>query len=93
MLDFLAEKKIAEAISRGELADLPGEGRPLVLEDDPLVPEDWRVAYRVLKNAGFALKDVQQKKLSLMKARIEARYFKKVVTALSSCSRSRRPPF
>lgn len=28
-------------------------GRPLTLDDDTLVPEDLRVAYRLLKNAGF----------------------------------------
>jgi hypothetical protein len=34
VLDSLAEQKIAEAVSRGELDDLPGAGRPLDLEDD-----------------------------------------------------------
>jgi hypothetical protein len=43
MLDFLAEKKLSEAVSRGELDDLPGAGRPLDLQDDPLVPEDLRM--------------------------------------------------
>ena len=51
--DLLAEKRIREAQERGEFDDLPGAGRPLDLEDDPLVPEDLRVAYRLLKNAGF----------------------------------------
>ena len=53
MFDALAEKKIAEAIARGELDDLPGAGKPLQLDDDANVPEDLRVAYRILKNAGF----------------------------------------
>ena len=44
---------IAEAIARGELDDLPGAGRPLDLDDDALVPEELRLAYRILKNAGF----------------------------------------
>ena len=51
--DLLAERRIAEAVSRGELDDLPGAGKPLSLDDDALVPEDLRVAYRILKNAGF----------------------------------------
>jgi Domain of unknown function (DUF1992) len=59
MLDFLVELRIQEAISRGELANLPGEGRPLELEDDALVPEDLRAAYRILKNAGFVPPEVQ----------------------------------
>jgi hypothetical protein len=59
VLDSLAEQKIQEAVSRGELDDLPGAGRPLALEDDALVPEDLRVAYRLLKNAGFVPPEVE----------------------------------
>ena len=85
-LELLAERKIAEAVSRGEFDDLPGAGRPLDLEDDALIPEELRMAYRILKNAGFTPKEVQEKgekKLSLLNARIEARYFRKVVSKLS----------
>ena len=53
MFHLIAERKIAEALARGELANLPGEGRPLALDDDALVPEDLRAAYRILKNAGY----------------------------------------
>jgi len=58
-LDLIAEQRIAEAIARGELSNLPGEGRPLDLEDDRLVPEDLRMAYRILKNAGFVPPEVE----------------------------------
>jgi hypothetical protein len=51
-LESIAERNIRDAIERGELADLPGEGRPLDLSGDPLVPEELRMGYRVLKNAG-----------------------------------------
>lgn len=60
--DLIAERRILEAQSRGQFDDLPGQGRPLVLEDDALVPEELRVAYRVLKNAGFVPPEVQQLK-------------------------------
>ena len=64
MLDFLAEQKLAEAVSRGEFDDLPGAGKPLDLEEDPLVPEDLRMAFRILKNAGYVpqeyLKEVRE---------------------------------
>jgi hypothetical protein len=66
MLDFLVEQRLEEAVSRGELANLPGEGRPLELDDDALVPEELRAAYRILKNAGFippeaqALREISQ---------------------------------
>lgn len=37
----------------GELRDLPGAGQPLHLQGDSAIPEELRVAYRLLKNAGF----------------------------------------
>jgi hypothetical protein len=52
-LDAIAERRIREALERGEFDDLPGAGAPLDLDDDALVPEDLRAAYRVLKNSGF----------------------------------------
>lgn len=52
LLEKIAEKKIREAIARGEFANLPGAGKPLRLEDDSMIPEDLRVAYKILKNAG-----------------------------------------
>jgi len=59
MFDLIAERKIAEALARGELDNLPGEGRPLELDDDALVPEDLRAAYRILKNAGYVPPEVE----------------------------------
>jgi hypothetical protein len=53
MLEFIAEQRIAEAIANGELDDLPGVGRPLELDDDALIPEELRLAHRILKNAGY----------------------------------------
>lgn len=49
-----AEKKIREAMQRGEFNDLPGKGKPLNLPDDAFVPEDLRLAYQVLANNGYA---------------------------------------
>jgi hypothetical protein len=59
-LDLLAERKIEEALAKGDLAGLPGEGRPLDLDDDLLIPEDLRMAYRILKNSGFVPPEVEQ---------------------------------
>src|SRR3954464_11151576 len=56
---LLAERKIEEALARGDFDDLPGAGRPLDLDDDPLVPEDVRMAYRILKNSGFVPPEVE----------------------------------
>lgn len=64
MLDFerLAEQRIAEAIARGELEDLPGSGKPLALDDDALIAPELRLAYRVLKNAGYVPQEVALRK-------------------------------
>jgi hypothetical protein len=62
LLDQIAEARIQEAIERGELRDLPGEGKPLQLEDDSTIPEELRVAYRLLKNAGFLPPELQLRK-------------------------------
>ncbi len=50
----LAERRIEAAIAAGEFDDLPGMGAPLDLDDDRHVPPELRLAYRVLKNSGFA---------------------------------------
>lgn len=60
--DLIAEQRIAEAIERGELSNLPGEGKPLQLEDDTLVPQELRLAYRVLKNAGFVPPEIERRR-------------------------------
>jgi Domain of unknown function (DUF1992) len=56
--DHIAEERIQQAFARGEFDDLPGAGLPLELDDDLLVAEELRVAYRVLKNAGFTPPEV-----------------------------------
>ncbi len=80
MFESLAERRIAQAIANGELDDLPGAGKPLDLDDDALVPEEWRMAHRILKNAGYAPEEVR--KPWLLRLRIEARYYGKVVRKL-----------
>lgn len=59
LIDALAEARIQEAIDRGQLQGLPGEGRPQQLDDDALVPEELRAGYRLLKNAGFLPPELQ----------------------------------
>ncbi|CAE6832208.1 hypothetical protein R69746_06549 [Paraburkholderia aspalathi] len=60
LLDALVEQRIAAAAARGEFDDLPGAGAPLPFEDDALVPEEVRVANRIVKNAGFVPPAVEQ---------------------------------
>jgi hypothetical protein len=59
ILDQIVERRIAEAALRGDFDQLPGAGRPLELDDDALVPAELRVAYRMLRNAGYVPDEVQ----------------------------------
>ena len=59
LIDQLAERHILQARDRGEFDELPGKGKPLVLEDDSLVPEELRAGYRLLKNAGYLPPELQ----------------------------------
>lgn len=63
IFDCLAEERIREAIAQGQLSGLPGEGQPLVLDDDLLVPVEVRMGNRILRNAGYvppAVADLQE---------------------------------
>ncbi|OGW36865.1 MAG: molecular chaperone DnaJ [Nitrospirae bacterium RBG_13_39_12] len=54
-MDFfykIAERRILEAIEKGEFDDIEGKGKPIVFEDETWIPEDLRLVYRFLKNAG-----------------------------------------
>lgn len=48
----IAEERIRRAMEEGAFDNLKGAGRPLMFEDETWVPEDLRLTYRVLKNAG-----------------------------------------
>lgn len=58
----IAEDRIREAVERGELDNLPGAGQPQNLEDDSNLPEELRIAYKVLKNAGFTPPELDLRK-------------------------------
>ena len=47
----IAEERIRAAQREGAFDNLPGKGKPLVLEDLSTVPEDLRMAYHLLKSA------------------------------------------
>lgn len=47
----VAERKIQEAIDDGKFDNLPGKGKPIVFDDDPMTPAHLRLANRILRNA------------------------------------------
>lgn len=59
---IIAEERIIEAQKRGEFENLPGEGKPLVLEDESQIPPDMRMAFKILKNAGCLPEEVAIRK-------------------------------
>jgi hypothetical protein len=58
----IAERRILEAIENGEFNNLEGQGKPLDLDDDTWIPEDLRIAYRILKNAGCTPPELEARK-------------------------------
>jgi hypothetical protein len=59
---LIAERRISAAIQEG-LLDIPGwQNRPLPLTNDQLVPEELRMAYKILKNAGYLPPEIKTKK-------------------------------
>ena len=59
---IMAEERIRQSIQNGDFENLPGKGKPLELEDLSSVPEDLRMGYKILKNAGMVPEEVQLKK-------------------------------
>jgi len=58
----IVEERIRMAQLKGEFENLQGKGRPLVLDDDSAIPEDLRLAYKILKNADCIPREIELKK-------------------------------
>ncbi len=67
----VAERKIQEAIEEGKFDDLPGKGKPIEFDDDPMTPSHLRMANKILKNAGV-LPDWMQVRKEIIAEREEA---------------------
>ncbi len=60
--DQIVEERIRKARQQGQFDDLPGAGMPLHFEDDRHIPEDLRLAYKILKNADCVPPEIELKK-------------------------------
>ena len=58
----IIEERIRHAQKNGDFDNLDGAGKPLKMEDDSLVPEDLRLAYKILKNADMTPPEIELKK-------------------------------
>ncbi|RMH95483.1 MAG: DUF1992 domain-containing protein [Calditrichaeota bacterium] len=62
ILQKIAEERIREAIENGVFDNLPGKGRFIDLSDYFRVPPHLRMAYSLLKNAGYIPVEIELKK-------------------------------
>ncbi|UQZ36553.1 DUF1992 domain-containing protein [Paenibacillus sp. PK3_47] len=62
ILSWLAEQRIQESMRNGEFDHLPGHGKPLELEDLSGVPEDLRMSFKIMKNAGLLPEEITLRK-------------------------------
>jgi hypothetical protein len=70
-LDRLVDEMIRDAMARGEFDNLPGAGKPQSLDSYFAAPEDLRMAWSVLKNAGYLPEEVQlMKEIAALKERL-----------------------
>ncbi|MED3625222.1 DUF1992 domain-containing protein [Neobacillus thermocopriae] len=53
LFHIIAEERIQKAYKDGEFDNLKGYGKPLELEDLSSIPEELRMAYKIMKNAGY----------------------------------------
>lgn len=59
--EALVEERIRKAQKDGLFDNLTGTGKPLNF-DDLNIPQDYRLAYKILKNSGFLPPEVELKK-------------------------------
>ena len=57
--DSIVEQKIQEAMKDGKFKNLEGHGKPLDIEDNSNIPEELRMSYKILKNAGVVPKEIE----------------------------------
>lgn len=58
----IVEERILRAQKEGKFENLPGSGKPLVFNNDYCIPEDLRLAYKILKNADCVPPEIELKK-------------------------------
>ena len=66
------DKAIQDARDRGVFDNLDGEGRPIDWADESLIDEEWLMAFRIMREHGFAPQWIELRKeidLELGKAR------------------------
>lgn len=58
----IVEERIRKAQKKGEFENLVGSGKPLKFNSDWFIPEELRLAYKILKNADCVPPEIELKK-------------------------------
>lgn len=58
----IAEQKILEAMKTRKLTSEKWRNKPLPLDDDRHIPDDLKMAYKILKNSGYLPPEIEEKK-------------------------------
>jgi hypothetical protein len=61
-INLIAERRIEEAIKDGKLNHPAWRNRPLPVEESPQIPNDLKMAYKILKNSGFLPPEIETRK-------------------------------
>ena len=59
---MFVERKLEEAARRGDFDRLPGAGEPLDLSENPYVPAEWRLAFKILADHKIVPEFVERRK-------------------------------
>ncbi|MBW2472020.1 MAG: DUF1992 domain-containing protein [Deltaproteobacteria bacterium] len=59
---LIADRKICEALEKGHLNIESWHNKPLPISDDNMIPGELRMAYKILKNAGYLPPEIETKK-------------------------------
>lgn len=62
IFEIIAERKIQQAMEEGQFDHLQNKGKPLVDDGMDMVPEDLRMAYKIMKNAGVVPEEIELRK-------------------------------
>ena len=57
----IVEERIRRAQKRGDFENLPGSGKPLIFQYGCFVPEELRLAYKILKNSDCIPPEIELK--------------------------------
>jgi hypothetical protein len=59
---MFVERKLEEAARKGAFDRLPGAGLPIDLSENPYVPADWRLAFKILADHKIVPEFVERRK-------------------------------